>query len=307
MSTAGRNTVSGRTYRRTRPRGFAPWSPGPQKLLLVEQIRQILDEYRAYLPLTARQVFYRLVGRFEYPKDEQAYDRLQETLNRARRARLIPMGDIRDDRAEVLGLPAGYRDPQDWADTVKASARSYARPLDQGQPRAVEVWVEAQGMMPMLSRVTEPLGVAVYGSGGFESVCSKHAAALRIAHREVPTTVLRIGDRDPSGLSILDAAAEDVAQFIEEMGGTPPTVKQLAVTEQQVTEYGLTTAPQKRTDRRGDHMSATVQVEALGPDQLVALVRAGVEELVDLEMLERVKATSERERQKLVMKVERLR
>ncbi|MFJ8351305.1 hypothetical protein ACIQ9J_34065 [Streptomyces sp. NPDC094153] len=307
MSTAGRNTVSGRTYRRTRPRGFAPWSPRPEKLLLVEQIRQVLNEYRAYLPLTARQVFYRLVGHFGYPKDEQAYDRLQETLNRARRARLIPMGDIRDDRAEVMGLPGGYGSPQEWLQAVKASARSYARPLDQGQPRAIEVWVEAQGMMPMLARVTEPLGVAVYGSGGFESVCAKHGAALRIAHREVPTWVLSVGDYDPSGLSILDAAAEDVAVFVEELGGTVPTVKRIAVTEQQIAEYGLITAPQKRTDRRGEHMPATVQAEALGPDQLVDLVRAEVEELVDLQALERVKAASERERQKLVRKVERLR
>lgn len=162
-------------------------------------------------------------------------------------------------------------------------------------------------MMPMISRVTEPLGVAVYGSGGFESVCAKHGAALRIAHREVPTWVVSVGDYDPSGLSILDAAAEDVAVFVEELGGTPPAVRRLAVTEQQIAEYGLVTAPQKRTDRRGAHMPATVQAEALSPDQLVALVRAEVENLIDLRTLEQVKAESERERQELVEQAERLR
>ncbi|MCX4885964.1 hypothetical protein [Streptomyces sp. NBC_00847] len=307
MSTAGRNTVSGRTYRRTRPRGFADWSPKPDTLALVDQVRAVLDEYRAHLPMTARQVFYRLVGAFQYPKEEKAYDRLQETLNRARRARLIPMDAIRDDRAASAGHSFGYNSPAEFWASVRASASYYSRPLDEGQPRAVEVWIEAQGMMPMIAEVTRQYGVVVYCSGGFESVCAKHDAAARIAYREVPTTVLSIGDYDPSGLSILDAAAEDVAAFVAELGGTPPTVKRLAVTEEQITRYALETAPQKATDRRGDLMFRTVQAEAISPTLLTDLVRAGVEEAVDLRALERVRARAERERQRVVAKAERLR
>ncbi|WP_435279700.1 hypothetical protein [Streptomyces sp. 1222.5] len=245
MSRASRNTVSGRIYRRTRPRGFADWSPKPDTLRLVEQVGAVLDEYREHLPMTARQVFYRLVGAFQYPKDEKAYDRLQENLNRARRARLIPMDAIRDDLAASAGHSFGYTSPAEFWDSVRSSAHSYARPLTEGQQRAVEVWIEAQGMLLMVAEVTQPYGVVVYCSGGFESVCAKYDAAARIASRQVPTTVLSIGDYDPSGLSILDAAAEDVAAFVAEMGGTPPTVKRLAVTEEQITSYGLETAPAK--------------------------------------------------------------
>lgn len=301
------STVSGRTYRRTRPRGFADWSPKPDTLLLVDQVRAVLDEYREHLPMTARQVFYRLVGAFQFPKDERAYDRLQETLNRARRARMIPMGSIRDDRAASAGYTGGYNSPAEFWESVRASAEYYARPLTDGQPRAVEVWIEAQGMLPMVAEVTQQYGVIVYCSGGFESVAAKHDAAARIAYREVPSTVLSVGDYDPSGLSILDAAAEDVAAFVEEMGGTPPTVRRLAVTQEQITEYGLETAPQKRSDRRGEHMHDTVQAEALSPTQLTDLVRAGVEAAVDLRALARVQAKSERERAQLVRKAERLR
>lgn len=307
MSTAGRTTVSGRTYRRTRPRGFADWSPKPDTLRLVEQVRTVLDEYRAHLPMTARQVFYRLVGAFQYPKEEKAYDRLQETLNRARRARLIPMDAIRDDRAASAGHSFGYNSPAEFWNSVRTSAAYYSRPLDEGQPRAVEVWIEAQGMMPMIAEVTRHYGVVVYCSGGFESVCAKHDAAARIACREVPTRVLSIGDYDPSGLSILDAAAEDVAAFVAELGGTPPSVKRLAVTEEQITRYGLETAPQKATDRRGALMFRTVQAEAISPTLLTDLVRAGVEEAVDLRVLGRVRARAERERQRVIAKAERLR
>lgn len=47
-------TVSGRTYTRTRPRGFAPWSPRADTLALLDQVRAVLAEYRANLPLTGR-------------------------------------------------------------------------------------------------------------------------------------------------------------------------------------------------------------------------------------------------------------
>jgi hypothetical protein len=42
-------------------------------LLLVDQVRAILEEYRAHLPMTARRIFYRLVGAYAYPKDEAGY------------------------------------------------------------------------------------------------------------------------------------------------------------------------------------------------------------------------------------------
>jgi hypothetical protein len=47
---------------RTRVRGFAPWRPAPDTLALLDLTRAVLVEYAAYLPLTLRQVFYRLVG-----------------------------------------------------------------------------------------------------------------------------------------------------------------------------------------------------------------------------------------------------
>ena len=46
--------------RKTRPRGFADWNPRPDTLALVGQVQAVLDEYREHLPLTVRQVFYRL-------------------------------------------------------------------------------------------------------------------------------------------------------------------------------------------------------------------------------------------------------
>src|SRR5262245_31244272 len=116
-STTAEHLLGGVQRVRTRVRGFAPWSPEKATLALLDQVRGVLDEYAAHLPLTIRQIFYRLVGAHDYEKTERAYQRLAEHLNRARRARSIPMDVIRDDgrrprpvrRLDVPGLPGRRR------------------------------------------------------------------------------------------------------------------------------------------------------------------------------------------------------
>src|SRR5262245_4766317 len=98
---------------RKRVRGFAAWKPSQETLALLEQVQAVLTEYADYLPLTCRQVFYRLVGAHGYGNTEQAYGRLCETLNRARRAGLVSMADIRDDGGKRIE-PSSWRDGEDF-------------------------------------------------------------------------------------------------------------------------------------------------------------------------------------------------
>ncbi|GGO46444.1 hypothetical protein GCM10012287_16800 [Streptomyces daqingensis] len=296
------NTVSGRSYKRTRVRGFADWTPRPHVQHLVDQVLHVLDENRAYLPMTARQVFYRLVGGHGYDKTEQAYSRLLETLNRARRARMIPMHAIRDDGGTEIGA-GGWDSPDQFWRAIENSARGYRHSPEDGQPIAVELWVEAAGMVPMVARVANEYGVTAYSSGGFDSVTVKHSAAQRISWRDVPTTVLHLGDHDPSGLSILDSAAEDISAFVADMGGEPPTFARLGVTEEQIARYRLPSAPQKATDRRGEHMRHTVQAEAMSPTQLTQEVRDALEEVVDLGTLHEMRELSEQEREEILARI----
>ena len=118
----------------TRPRGFAPWNPQGKSLALLAQIETVLDEYEAYLPLTIRQVFYRLVGQFEYDKTERAYSRLCKTFNRARRAGLIPFEAIRDDGGTRIAPPA-WGGVASFKATVADSARTYRLDRQGGQER----------------------------------------------------------------------------------------------------------------------------------------------------------------------------
>src|SRR2546430_3008194 len=91
------NITAGRNNGRKRPKGYAPWRPQGPSRAIIAWVEAVLDEYYDHLPLTVRQIFYRLVGAYGYDKTEAAYGRLAEKLVRARRARLIPFDSIRDD------------------------------------------------------------------------------------------------------------------------------------------------------------------------------------------------------------------
>ena len=106
----------------TRPRGFAPWAPRPATIMLLDQVRSVVAEYREHLPLTVRQIFYRLVGAHGFDKTEQAYERLCEALNRARRADLLPMDVIRDDGGRKVE-PEGWHDAGDFIEAVRDQAK----------------------------------------------------------------------------------------------------------------------------------------------------------------------------------------
>lgn len=86
----------------TRPKGYHPWRPQQKTQIVLAQVEAVLEEYRPHLPLTARQIFYRIVGAYGYPKTEVAYERLCNYLSRARRARIIPFEALRDDGASVM-------------------------------------------------------------------------------------------------------------------------------------------------------------------------------------------------------------
>src|SRR5215208_2615972 len=109
---------------RKRAKGYAPWRPQERTMDLVHRANDILDEYRDHLPLTIRQVFYRLVGAHGYPKDENAYERLCNTLNRARRAKLISFADLRDDGISVI-RPDHYADDEHFLAHVRRLGENF--------------------------------------------------------------------------------------------------------------------------------------------------------------------------------------
>ncbi len=267
----------------------------------------MLKEYAEHLPLTLRQIFYRLVATAAYEKTEAAYERLGGLLNRARRAGLVPFEAIRDDGVTVEEPNAFSGLPQFWQN-VNWWAEEYRRDRLDGQEHVVELWVEAGGMVPQAARVAHEYGIAVYSAGGFDSLSGKYEAARRILKRAYPTLVLHVGDHDPSGLSIFDAAAADVAALVGDMSGGADCVRfeRVAVTPEQITRYGLPEAPAKTTDRRGQWRGGTVQAEALAPDVLAAELERVIRGVLDMRLYEAVLVIEASERAELAAELARI-
>jgi hypothetical protein len=284
------------TRRTTRPRGFAPWTPQASTRELLSQVEQVIAEYQDHLPLTVRQIFYRLVGAHGFDKTEQAYARLCEALNRARRAQILAMDVIRDDGGHRVD-PEGWQDSGHFLRAVVRQAQSLRLDRTAGQPKQFVIMCEAAGMVPQLSRVAEDYGLPVISSGGFESVTEKHQFALDLAEDRRPAEVLHIGDHDPSGVHLFTALAEDVAAFAEELGGFV-TFTRLAVTPGQISVLRLPTAPPKPTDRRA-FAGNTCQAEAIPPDVLAQILREALVPRIDRIAHSRVLDLERRERRRL--------
>jgi hypothetical protein len=285
----------------SRPRGFIKrWTPRAETLALLERVRAVLAEYAEQLPLTLRQIFYRLVGAYAYEKTEAAYERLGETLNKARRARFIGMDAIRDD-GFTSAVPVFFKDADDFLATVKHWAGSLRFDRQGGQRRRLALWCEASGMVPQMERVAAPFGVGVYSSGGFDSLTDKHRIGREWSIE--PITVLHLGDHDPSGVHCFSALDEDVVAFAELYGGDIEFVR-LAVTPEQARRFRLPSAPPKATDRRRFDGNETWQLEALDPRELAQIVRTAIEERIDREIFYAILADEQKARTAVLSRLE---
>jgi hypothetical protein len=200
-----------------RPRGFVTrWAPRGETRLLLDQVEAVLDEYRDLLPLILRQIFYRLVGAYGYAKTERAYKRLTELLNKARRAGLVEMSEIRDD-GFTSARPLFFESAKHFLAGIIKLADELRLDRQRGQERRLVLWCEASGMVPQLARVAEPFGIEVCSSGGFDSLTDKHRIGQLWAGLTV--TVLHIGDHDPSGVHVFSSLADDIKAFAAHYGG----------------------------------------------------------------------------------------
>jgi len=280
-------------------RGFVNWTPARKTRVLLDMVQEVLAQYAEYLPLTIRQIFYRLVAQYNYPKTELDYKRLCRTTVNARRARLIRFGDIRDDGVTRL-TASGFQGIADFEQIVRNTADAYSLHRAIGQQNRVIVLCEASGMAPQLARVANAYGIDVQSAGGFDGLQPKYDLAKSIVldaeKRQgslfTPKTILlHLGDHDPSGVCMFDVIRDDVGAFVEQLAESDDIAVEfeavrIAVTEQHIADFRLPTAPPKDTDSRSKRFHGeTVQCEALPPDVLNAILEAEIAARIDRKTL----------------------
>ena len=250
-------------------------------LALIDQVNDILAQYDG--PLTLRQIYYRLVAARVIDNVEKQYKRLSKVLTNARLEGLV------DDTRIVDRVRAPLR-VSCWADLgafLRAVRESYRREKWTSQRFSVEVWCEKDAVAGVLEPITEEYEVTLYPCRGYNSYSALKEAAERIAETEQPTVVLYLGDFDPSGQDM----PRDIRDRLAQDFGAAFDLEVIALTREQIDEHDLPPALAKRSDSRAaafiaEHGDMSVELDALPPDVLQALVREHILRFCDMSAFE---------------------
>ena len=259
----------------------------PKSLDLIQLVNSVIEEYDAQgYELTLRQVYYQLVARGYIPNNERSYKNLGNLINDGRLAGLIDWYAIVDRTRNIRSNPH-WDNPQEVIDTAK-----YLYHLDrwQPQPNYVEVWVEKDALIGIVSQACKKLDVPHFSCRGYTSQSEMWVAAQRFIaqqHRE-SCTIIHLGDHDPSGIDM----TRDIQERLQMFGATVD-VKRVALTMNQIELYNPPPNPTKLTDARARNYISMYghecwELDALEPRVITSLITSEVTSLMDVELFNAV-------------------
>ena len=245
----------------------------PAALELIRKANEIIKDYDAQgFSLTLRQLYYQFVSRGWIPNTEKSYKNVGGVINDGRMAGLIDWNAI-EDRTRTLRGRTHWDNP---CQIVEACVRSYLEDKWANQPQRIEVWVEKDALRGVIEGVCNELDVPYLACRGYVSQSEMWEAGWkRIKHKS--TTILYLGDHDPSGIDM----TRDVQSRLSIFSNSDVEVKRLALNMDQVEQYNPPPNPAKVTDSRAnDYISKfgedSWELDALEPNAIVQLIRDAV-------------------------------
>jgi hypothetical protein len=255
----------------------------------------LLEIVRTGRPMTVRQVFYQATVRGIVEKAETGYAKVQTDLTAMRRSGEMPY-DWLADNTRWQRKPRTYSSIQQ---ALAETARFYRKSLWDEAGCYVEVWLEKDALSGVVYPVTSDYDVPLMVARGYASLSFLAAAAEHINDLDVPAYIFHLGDYDPSGV---DAGRKIEATLRELAPNATIHFHRLAVTPEQITAWSLPTRPTKQTDTRARGFGdISVELDAIEPNELRALVRQWIEALMPAEELAVLKEAEASERSMLTM------
>ncbi len=261
----------------------------------------VIDVIEADPPMTVRQAFYQLVARGLIEKTEAEYQHtVIRLLSEMRLDGTLPFDLIVDEtrRARIT------QTFNNVADALDHTARFYRRSALAQANDYVEIWLEKDALAGVLWDVTSEYDVPLMVSRGMPSLTFLHASACaieRAAEHDKPTVIYQFGDHDPSGVLIPRNIESRLTEMCELLDCPPPIVVRAALTEEQIAEFDLPTRPTKRNGNTHARtfIGNSVELDALPPHVLRAMVRAVIEYHVSPEATAILRAAEASERELL--------
>lgn len=273
--------------------------------VIVSESNKVFQQYN--MPLTLRQLFYRLVAKLIFPNTMNNYKALSKMLVKARERGDVDDSWIEDRTRQTIGGDWGYEDSddfiQDQIDDLKKSWERFTMKMWEDQPHIVEVWVEKDALSRVVSEIARGFRTRTCPSKGYSSYTYLKDAAERIDDAGKPVVVLYFGDYDPSGLDIVRDLEERLDRYRTE--GTELTVKRIALTLDQIREHNLPPMPAKTSDPRLAKFIAdtggtdAVELDALEPDVLQDLVKKAINQHINVETWNKRRELIEKKKEEL--------
>jgi hypothetical protein len=244
-----------------------------------EAINAMLVILEAEHPMTVRQLFYRLVSSGAISNSTGEYRRVSRLITKARRDDRCPY-EYLVDRSRPTYAPNVF---EDCATYVSAVSCSYRKDHWELQPRHVEVWCEKDAVIGSIEGTTDKLGITVRVARGFMSATRVNDIAGDLERIGKPTTVLYIGDHDPSGHCIEQAARNAVLARYSEITDNELEFEmvRLAIHQRDIKQFRLPPLRVKDADPRADEYrrkfgGQCVELDALPPSELRRRIQRAV-------------------------------
>ena len=260
---------------------------------------EILEEYATQgFDLTLRQLYYQVVARYFIPNTQRSYQRLGSIINDARLAGMIDWDHI-VDRTRNVKKNSHWDSP---ADIINVCADQYRVDLWETQPYYVEVWIEKDALIGVISGICKRLDVPHFSCRGYTSQSEMWRAAQRLAakYRAGKTPlIIHLSDHDPSGIDMSGDIGRRMELFRSDI-----EFQRLALTMEQVEEFNPPPNPAKITDSRAKAYIAEFgneswELDALEPQQIVDYIRGSVEAVIDEDAWEESQERQDDEKAKL--------
>jgi hypothetical protein len=183
----------------------------------------------------------------------------------------------------------------DAGDFVRQMGGLYRADLWRDAGVKCEVWAESRSIASVMLADCKELAVDLFPCGGFSSLSFIHAAAQshNASDDNRPLVVLYVGDYDPAGVLIDVALQRELREHLR--SDIELDFRRIGINEEQVVAYDLPTKPRKEGDKRSQHVTYSVEAEAMQARDLRAILRLEVEDLLPEHALEVAKVAEQSE------------
>lgn len=271
------------------------WSWTERNLNRADDILDEVNQLRKWWPVTARQIYYRLISSNAIQQDHwnwagtrvDVYKALVRTLKWMRIDEKLSWGAITDEH-RVTTPKIGYTDIREFIQSEMDNFLSgYSRCMAQRQENYIEIWIEKAALLHIVKPIADDFCRRVVVCKGYNSITfqtmfyERATEALSMGQQPV---VLYFGDHDPSGINMINAAMQTLE---DELGLYGIEYYRAGINPEHFDLIHAAPVPIKPGDTRSrkfieQYGTDAYELDAFHPEQLQQLVSESIERFTDI-------------------------